>query len=142
MVRKVCPSYSMLRFIVARFFQFIPVFFGITLLSFMLLQVLPGDPVTAMMKEHTDPEVVARVSHEMHLDDPWPQRYVEYMWGALHGDLGESYKLNRPVSDLLLTAFPKTLELTIGALLFAWTIGLGVGILSALRPYSISDNLA
>lgn len=132
----------MLRFIVSRFIQFVPVFFGITLLSFMLLQVLPGDPVTAMMKEHTDPEVVARVTHEMHLDDPWPQRYVEYMWGALHGDLGESYKLNRSVSDLLLTAFPKTLELTIGALLFAWTIGLGVGILSALRPYSISDNLA
>ena len=84
------------------FLEFIPVFFGITFLTFLLLQVLPGDPVTAMMGEHTDPEVVARVSHQMHLDDPWPLRYVEYMWGALQGDLGESYKLNRPVAGLLL----------------------------------------
>lgn len=130
----------MVRFVVARFLQFIPVFFGITLVSFMLLQVLPGDPVTAMMKEHTDPEVVARVTHQMHLDDPWPQRYVEYMWGVFHGDFGDSYKLNRPVENLLADAFPKTVALTLGALLFAWTIGLGAGILSALRPYSIWDN--
>lgn len=132
----------MLRFIVSRFFEFIPVFFGITVLSFMLLQVLPGDPISAMMKEHTDPEVVARVTHQMHLDDPWPQRYVEYMWGVFHGDFGDSYKLNRPVSTLLADAFPKTVELTLGALFLAWTIGIGVGVLSALRPYSISDNLA
>jgi peptide/nickel transport system permease protein len=132
----------MLRFIVARFLQFIPVFFGITLLTFMLLQVLPGDPITAMMREHTDPEVVARVTHEMHLDDPWPQRYVEYMWGVFHGDFGDSYKSNRSVGALLADAFPKTVELTLGALLFAWTIGIGVGVVSALRPYSISDNLA
>lgn len=132
----------MLRFVASRLIEFIPVFFGITLLTFVLLQVLPGDPVTAMMREHTDPAVVARVSHQMHLDDPWPQRYVEYMWGALQGDLGESYKLNRSVGDLLLNAFPKTLALTVGALSFAWTVGLIVGIVSALRPYSISDNLA
>lgn len=132
----------MFQYVITRLIQFIPVFFGITFLSFILLQVLPGDPVTAMMKEHTDPEVVARVSHQMHLDDPWPQRYLEYMWGAVQGDLGESYKLNRSVGMLLLDAFPKTVALTVGALTFAWTIGLIVGIVSALRPYSISDNLA
>lgn len=132
----------MLRFIVSRFLEFIPVLIGITLLSFMLLQVLPGDPITAMMKEHTDPEVVARVSHAMHLDDPWPQRYVEYMVGALQGDLGESYKLNRPVGTLLLDAFPNTVKLTLGALVFAWTIGLSVGVISALRPNSPSDAFA
>lgn len=132
----------MLRFLVARFLQFIPVFFGITLLSFMLLQVLPGDPITAMMREHTDPEVVARVTHQMHLDDPWPQRYLEYMWGVFRGDFGDSYKLNRPVATLLADAFPKTVQLTLGALLFAWTIGIGAGVLAALRPYSLSDNAA
>lgn len=135
-------NYKMLKHIVTRFIQFIPVFFGITLLSFIMLQVLPGDPVTVMMGEHTDPVVVARVSHQMHLDDPWPLRYVEYIWGALQGDLGESYKLNRSVGGLLLEAFPKTLALTAGALTFAWTIGIIVGVISALRPYSISDNSA
>lgn len=132
----------MFRYIVTRLVEFIPVFFGITFLSFVLLQVLPGDPVTVMMGEHTKPDVVARVTHEMHLDDPWPLRYVEYIWGALQGDLGISYKLNRSVGALLLDAFPKTLALTVGAVTFAWTIGLIVGIVSALRPYSFSDNLA
>lgn len=132
----------MLRYIVTRLVEFIPVFFGITFLSFVLLQVLPGDPVTVMMGEHIKPDVVARVTHEMHLDDPWPLRYVKYIWGALQGDLGVSYKLNRSVGTLLLDAFPKTLALTIGAVTFAWTIGLIVGIVSALRPYSFSDNVA
>src|SRR5262245_19459210 len=102
----------MLKFVVRRLIEFIPVFFGITFLTFVLLQVLPGDPISVMMGEHTDPVVVARVSHQMHLDDPWPLRYAEYMWGALQGDLGESYKLNRSVATLLLDAFPKTLALT------------------------------
>lgn len=132
----------MVKHIVRRFIEFVPVFFGITLLTFLLLQVLPGDPVTVMMGEHTDPAVVARVSHQMHLDDPWPIRYIEYMAGAVQGDLGESYKLNRSVGGLLLDAFPKTLALTVGALAFAWTIGMIVGVVSALRPYSISDNMA
>lgn len=132
----------MLKYVIQRFVEFIPVFFGITFLAFILLQVLPGDPVTLMMGEHIDPDVVARVSRQMHLDDPWLLRYGKYMWGAFQGDLGQSYKLNRAVATLLFDAFPKTLALTVGALTFAWSVGLVVGVVSALRPYSITDNLA
>jgi peptide/nickel transport system permease protein len=132
----------MLRYVLQRLIEFIPVVLGITFITFVLLQVAPGDPVTLMMKEHINPDVVARVRKEMHLDDPWPQRYVSYMWDALHGDFGESYKSNRPVAQLLVDAFPKTLALTLGATAFACVVGLLVGILSALRPYSLSDHAA
>jgi len=76
----------------------------------------------------------------MHLDDPWPVRYVRFISDALRGDLGESYKLRRPVVGLLRDAFPTTLKLALAAALVAWCIGIPAGILSAVRPYSLVDN--
>ena len=89
----------MLRYVLSRIAQFVPVIIATTFLTFMLLEVVPGDPVAMMMKEHIDADVVARVRKEMRLDDPWPIRYVRYMGGVLHGDFGESYKIRRSVSD-------------------------------------------
>lgn len=130
----------MLKFTLTRLLQAIPVILGTTFLTFFLLQVVPGDPVTLMMGEHIQPDVVERVRKEMHLDDPWPQRYVLYMWDALHGDLGRSYKIKREVADLIGNAFPKTIALTAAALLFAWGVGIPAGLLSALRQYSTADH--
>ncbi len=130
----------MLKYIVGRLLQFIPVIIGTTFLTFVLLQVVPGDPIAQMMKEHISPEVVERVRAEMHLDDPWLQRYVRYMWDAAHGNLGISYKTRREVSDMLATAFPATLALTGASLLVAWGIGIPAGIIAAMRPYSASDR--
>jgi peptide/nickel transport system permease protein len=129
----------MARYIVSRLLQFIPVIIGTTFLTFVLLQVVPGDPITIMMREHIDPDVVARVRQEMHLDDPWLQRYLTYMAGVLHGDFGESYKIHRSVSEVLAKAFPVTLALTISSLAVAWGIGIPAGIIAALRPYSVRD---
>lgn len=130
----------MLKYIVTRFLQFIPVILGTTFLTFLLLQVVPGDPIAQMMKEHISPEVVERVRAEMHLDDPWLQRYVRYIWDAAHGDLGLSYKTRREVSDMLATAFPATLALTGASLLVAWGIGIPAGIIAATRPYTAADH--
>lgn len=130
----------MLKYVFNRFLQFIPVIIGTTLLTFMLLQVVPGDPIALMMKEHISPDVVERVRKEMRLDDPWPQRYVRYMWDAAHGDFGESYKTRRQVSDMLKTAFPATLALTGASLLVAWGVGIPAGIIAATRPYTKSDH--
>jgi len=113
---------------------------GITLLLFLLLNVIPGDPVALMLKEKADPDVIARVRTQMHLDDPWPVRYVRFLGGALKGDLGVSYKLRRPVSDLILKAFPNTLMLAMAAALVAWIIGIPAGILSAVKQYSLPDH--
>jgi len=130
----------MLKFTLTRLLQAIPVILGTTFLTFFLLQVVPGDPVTLMMGEHIQPDVVERVRKEMHLDDPWPQRYVRYMWDALHGDLGRSYKIKREVADLIANAFPKTIALTVAALLFAWGVGIPAGLISALKQYSTADH--
>lgn len=131
----------MLKFVVARLLQFIPVLIGTTMLTFFLLQVVPGDPIARMMREHIDPDVVARVRLQMRLDDPLPERYVRYVLDVLRGDFGESYKIRRSVSTLLLDAFPKTLALTLAALLFAWGIGIPAGIIAALKHYSTPDYL-
>ena len=109
----------MKRFILKRLLVSIPVLIGITLIIFFLLNVVPGDPVALMMKEHISVDVVARVRAQMHLDDPAIVRYFRFLGNALRGDLGESYKLNRPVTSLILHAFPNTFVLAIWALVEA-----------------------
>ena len=116
-------------FVVKRLLIAIPVLLGITFIIFVLLNVVPGDPVALMMGERMSPEVIERVRGQMHLDDPWPVRYVHFLVGAVQGDLGESYKLRRPVAGLLLDAFPTTLQLAFAAALAAWCIGIPAGIL-------------
>lgn len=127
-------------YIIKRILISIPVIIGITVITFFLLNVVPGDPVVLMMKEHISPDVVERVKAEMHLNDPVYLRYIKYMWGALHGDLGRSYKLNREVSDLIVDAFPNTLKLSVAAVLIAWIVGIPAGIVSAVKQYSFIDN--
>ncbi|RKL61457.1 ABC transporter permease [Thermoanaerobacteraceae bacterium SP2] len=127
-------------YIIKRILISIPVIIGITVITFFLLNVIPGDPVVLMMKEHISPDVVERVKAEMHLNDPVYLRYIKYMWGALHGDLGRSYKLNREVADLIVDAFPNTLKLSVAAVLIAWIVGIPAGIVSAVKQYSFIDN--
>jgi peptide/nickel transport system permease protein len=129
------------RFILKRLLISVPVLIGITFIIFFMLNVVPGDPVTLMMKEHISPDVVARVRGQMHLDDPALVRYLRFLGGALHGNLGESYKLTRPVTGLILGAFPNTMVLALWAAAFAWVVGIPAGILSAVKQYSLPDNL-
>ncbi len=129
----------MRKYIVKRILISIPVLLGITFVVFFLLNVVPGDPVAILMKEKASAEVIARVRAQMHLDDPWIIRYLRFLWGVLHGDFGISYKLQRPVTDLILQAFPKTLVLALSAAVFSWIVGIPAGILSAVRQYSLPD---
>lgn len=129
----------MARYILSRIPITLIIIVGITALTFFLLNVVPGDPVALMMKEHINPDTIARVRKEMHLDDPAAVRYFRFMWGAVQGDLGSSYKLNRPVAKLILDAFPNTLALTGCALLVAWVVGITAGVISAVKRYSVFD---
>jgi peptide/nickel transport system permease protein len=128
------------RYVLRKIIIAIPVMIGMVFITFILLNVVPGDPITLMMREHISVDVVARVRAQMHLDDPVMVRFLRYLWGALRGDFGVSYKLNRPVSYLLLTAFPNTLMLAAAAAAVSWVIGIPAGILSAVRRYSFVDN--
>lgn len=130
----------MLMFAIRRILVSIPVLIGITAILFVMLNVVPGDPVALMMKEHANAEVIERIRGQMHLDDPLITRYLRFLWDALHGDLGTSIKLNRSVTTLILTAFPATLLLAACAAVVSWIIGIPAGILSAVRRDSLLDH--
>ncbi len=131
---------DMLIFIVKRVAVSIPVLIGITALLFIMLNVVPGDPIALLMKEHASADVIARVRAQMHLDDPLLVRYFRFLLAALQGDLGVSIKLNRSVTTLILNAFPNTLTLALAAALVSWIIGIPAGILSAVRRDSLLDR--
>lgn len=130
----------MLIFITRRILVSIPVLIGITAILFIMLNVIPGDPIALLMKEHASQDVIDRVRDQMGLDDPLLTRYLRFLAGALQGDLGTSIKLNRSVTDLILNAFPNTLFLAACAAAVSWIIGIPAGILSVVRRDSFIDH--
>ena len=101
----------MSRYVIKRILISIPVILGVSLIIFLMLNVVPGDPVTLMMGEKIKPELIEMFRERMRLDDPVMVRYFTYIKNALHGDFGVSYKLNREISDLIMIAFPHTIKL-------------------------------
>ncbi len=130
-----------LKYIVKRILISIPVLVGVMLIIFLLLNVVPGDPITLMMREHIKPALIESMRQKMGLDDPVMVRFGRYIVDALHGDFGISYKLNRNVTDLITSAFPNTLRLSIFAALIAWIIGIPVGIVSAIKQNTLIDKV-
>ncbi len=112
------------------------------MIIFALQQLLPGDTATALSGEERDPEVIAFIREKYHLDRPLPVRYGYWAAGVLQGDLGESIRLQKPVSELVTEKLPVTLELACLAMLVALAIGVPMGILSAVRRGTWADTLA
>lgn len=129
-----------INYIIKRILIAIPVLIGVMLIIFLLLNVVPGDPITLMMREHIKPELIERMREQMGLDDPVMVRFFTYLKDALHGDFGVSYKLNRNVTDLIVNAFPHTLRLSLFAALIAWVIGIPTGIISAVKQNTFVDR--
>jgi peptide/nickel transport system permease protein len=104
----------------------------VTLLTFAIAQITPGDPVALMLGVTATPERVAAVREQLGYNDPLHVQYVRYVWNALHGDLGQSVRGQTPVLREILMRFPSTLELTIAAMLIAIIGGVGAGVLAAI----------
>lgn len=119
----------------------IPVMLGVVFLIFLMLNVVPGNPIEAMLGEHASQSVIDRMSRYYGLDQPVYVQFLIYVKNLLRGDLGVSYKLNRSVNDLIGSAFPYTLKLTLLSALLAWVIGIPAGIVSAIRKNSLIDRL-
>lgn len=132
---------AMIKYIIKRLAITVFVLFGVSFLLFLMLSVVPGNPVTTMMGEKVKPDVIEKLTESMHLNDPWYVRYFWYAADALRGDFGTSYKLNRPVAGLILTAFPNTVILAVCAALFSWVLGIPIGILSAVKKNTLMDRL-
>jgi ABC-type dipeptide/oligopeptide/nickel transport system permease component len=131
-----------IRFLIQRILLLIPTLLGVLLVTFLLLYVAPGDPVQAMVGERADPETLARLRAELHLDDPLHQQFTHYVGGVLHGNLGTSYITRRPILRDLLERFPATLRLAGAAMLFAALTGISIGIYGAWRPGVLLDRIA
>jgi peptide/nickel transport system permease protein/oligopeptide transport system permease protein len=132
----------MLRFLALRLALLVPTLLGVLVVTFLLLYVAPGDPVQAMVGERADPETIARMRAELHLDDPLPQQFAHYVGGVVRGDLGTSYITRRPILRDLMERFPATLRLAAAAMFFATVTGVAIGIYGAWRPGSVGDRLA
>ena len=125
----------MLRTLAQRLVQAVIVLAGVMLLIFVMLRIVPGNPVETLMGEHANQETIARVSEEMGLDQPLHIQFFRYLSSALQGDFGTSFTLGKPVSRLLRSAFVNTLILALFAALFAWIIGIGCGVLAAVSVF-------
>ena len=132
----------MLRYVLRRLLLAIPTLAGVLVVTFLLLYVAPGDPVSEMVGERADPETVARLRRELRLDDPLPVQFGHYMGNVLRGDLGTSYITGRPIAHDLAERFPKTLQLAGAAMLLAVVLGVTIGVLASTRPGGWIDRLS
>jgi dipeptide transport system permease protein len=131
----------MVRFLFTKIGLLVPTFLGVTLIAFVFIRLLPGDPVELLAGERgVDPERHARLMAEMGFDRPYWQQYLSYIGDVLQGDLGRSIVTRQPVLGEFLTLFPATVELSLCAILFAVLVGLPVGVLAALRRGSALDH--
>lgn len=127
--------------ILARILQAILVMLGVALLIFIMLRIVPGDAIVTMMGEHAKLETIERMTQELGLDQPVYVQFWRYITGALRGDFGTSYALNRSVSELIGLAFPNTLRLAVAAAIVAWVTGIICGIIAAVKKNGILDHL-
>src|SRR4029453_17827417 len=132
----------MLTFLVRRVAQIIPTLIFVSMLIFGLQQLLPGDPAVVLAGEDRDPSVVAYLHEKLHLDQPLPVRYLYWLGGVLRGDLGESMRMQKPVTALIAEKLPVTLELAAIAIVIALVIGIPAGIVSAIAKGTAWDYAA
>ena len=131
----------MLRFILTRVSLVIPTFLGVTFLTFLLIRLVPGDPIEVRVGERgIPPERLLELRRELGLDRPLWQQFLDYIAGVLQGDLGVSLVTRNSVFSEFLTLFPATLELAALAMLFATVVGLPAGIIAAVRRGSVFDH--
>jgi len=131
----------MIRFLFRRIMLVLPAFIGVTLITFSLIHMIPGDPVEMMAGERgIDPERHARLKAQLGLDKPMLEQYWNYVSGVFKGDLGKSIVTKRPVISEFLSLFPATLELSLFAMCFAILVGLPVGVLAGVKRGTALDH--
>jgi peptide/nickel transport system permease protein len=131
----------MLGFAGRRLLYLVPVLLAVTLLTFLIAALLPGDLAVAMLADQATPAKVAALRHQMGLDQPLVWQYAHWLWGVLQGNLGRSFRTGEPVTSAILERLPVTLELMALAELMALLIAVPIGILCAARSGGLFDRL-
>ena len=130
----------MLRYVLTRLILLVPVLLGISLIVFLIMVFIPGDPAIAILQGYATAENVAKLRAELGLDRPLVEQYFNWLGNLLSGDFGRSYNLNRPVLDELLDRIVPTLILAGSAMLICVILGLLSGLMTAVRQYSWVDQ--
>lgn len=132
----------MLKYVVRRILYMIPVLLGIILIMFVLMELTGGDPALAILGEGATPEAIDQVHEQLGLDDPFMIRLGRYYKQLiLEQDFGTSYMSKKPVLEEIMARYPTTLKLALLSVLFGMVVGAAVGIISAVRQYSILDKI-
>ena len=132
----------MIRYVLKRAMWVIPVMLGVLVIVFTLSYFTPGDPVTSLLGTNFTPEAYDRLSHEMGLDRPYLEQLWSYFWNLITKfDLGKSFSTNIAVRDEIAKRFPITLRLGLTSVCFTLILGLPLGIISAIKHYSILDTV-
>lgn len=127
-------------YILKRLISAIPVLLGITVIVFLIMSLIPGDPATAILGSYATPENVEKLNRDLGLDKPMVQRYFIWLGNMLTGDFGRSFSLNRPVIDEVLERFNATLILAGTAFVLCSVLGILAGVVSAARQYGLADK--
>lgn len=130
------------KFILQRLIHLIFVFIGVSIVTFCISHVIPGDPARMLVGPHASPEVLEAARQSLGLDKPILTQYALYMEGLAHGDMGISIRTQMPVSGELARYFPATLELTLTAMIIAVVFGIFLGVLSAVHRDSWVDHIS
>ncbi|HSL91339.1 MAG TPA: nickel ABC transporter permease [Candidatus Limnocylindrales bacterium] len=132
----------MRRYLLSRLVQLVPVVFGVVTIVFLLLHLIPGDPVEIMLGESAVAAQKEELRRELKLDRPIAAQYVEFLGGLVTGDLGISFRSREPVLREILSRFPATMLLAAASLLVALLFAVPLGVLSAMRQHSSLDHLS
>ncbi|OOY22059.1 glutathione ABC transporter permease GsiC [Thioclava sp. DLFJ5-1] len=127
-------------YILKRLLLAVPVILGITVIVFLIMAMIPGDPATAILGSYATPENVAKLNRDLGLDQPLVARYFIWLGNMLHGDFGQSFSLNRPVIDEVLERFNNTLILAGTSFVLCTVFGILAGVVSAARQYGFADK--
>jgi len=130
--------------VLERMLMVIPIMLGVSIIVFLFMRLTPGDPVDIMMGEagYVSEGEIENLRREFNLDKPLHEQLYLFLAGALRGDLGNSYVKRTPVTELIAERLPATIELALGALIFGLVVALPVGIVSAVRQYSVLDRVS
>jgi len=130
-------------YIIRRLLTMIPILFGVTFVTFALINLIPGSPVQRLRDNpKIRPEAAIELEHQLGLDKPWPERYVNWLGDLAHGNLGVSLYNRLPVADRIWAAIPNTLQLAVTSLAFALMVAVPLGVYSAVKHRSAFDNVA
>ena len=129
----------MLVYIIRRLFQLVIVLIGVSVITFLIMFAIPGDPARQLAGKNASPERIATIAAQLGLDQPLYVQYYRFLGRLAHGDLGESYALQQPVTQLIKDNAPNTIQLALAAVLIEM-LGIPLGIFSALRQYTFWDT--